>query len=119
MKSPRRSGYFTDHTFANEFGLWLKHLGRARLEFEFGAIQARFGTADERLEDLDSARTIGRQLHHLFALSPTINGGSPPGSGGNIGGSRRARAQARHRSNSKPPQFDRGGGNGPEEAMPE
>jgi hypothetical protein len=33
--------YFTDHAFKNEFGLWLKHLGRARLEFEFGAIQAR------------------------------------------------------------------------------
>jgi len=36
-----RAGYFTDQAFRNEFGLWLKHLGRARLEFEFRAIQAQ------------------------------------------------------------------------------
>jgi hypothetical protein len=64
------SGHFTEPAFRNEFSLWLKHLGRDRLELEFAAIQSRFGTVAERPEDVESARAIGRQLRNLLSHSP-------------------------------------------------
>jgi hypothetical protein len=69
-KAPTRSGPFTEPTFRSEFGLWLRHLGRDRLEREFSAIQSRFGTGAERPEDFESARAIGRQLRKLLSHSP-------------------------------------------------
>jgi hypothetical protein len=46
-----RSRYFPDDYSDDEFDLWLKHIGPARLESEFDAIRARIGTATERPED--------------------------------------------------------------------
>jgi len=48
-----RTRYFPDDYSDDEFDLWLKHTGAARLESEFDAIRARIGTATERPEDLE------------------------------------------------------------------
>jgi len=86
-----RSGNVIDYSLRGEFGLWLKHLGKARLEFEFSAICARLGTEAERPEDADSGRAIGRHLHNLSAPSPTIIGVIPTKFSGYVRGSCRAR----------------------------
>jgi hypothetical protein len=83
-----RSAFFTDYNFRNEFALWLKHLGQARLELELRTIQARLGTPAERPEDLDSVQAIGHRMRGLLSLSLTGGKGIQPVSGGELSGSR-------------------------------
>jgi hypothetical protein len=96
-----RSAFFTDYNFRNEFALWLKHLGLARLEHEFRSIQSRLGTAAELPKDLDRAQAIGHQLRSLLSHPPTFGGGIHPVSGGELHPSRRVRTRTGQRQNSK------------------
>jgi hypothetical protein len=96
-----RSGNIIDGFLRNEFGLWLKYLGKVRHGYKFIGIGARIGTEAECPEDAESERVFGRRLHFLRTPSPVISGEVLPPFRGYVLASYEARV--RRSGKSEPP----------------